>query len=156
MTGVPKVNLQLDRNKEISKCLELLTGECDIPVAVLTVLGERRSYVRGDAGFPADAHDIFMSFLSRTSPELYMLYNLQWTEEQQQAGAPVYAKFYAGLPLVTKSGLFLGSLCVMDAQPRRLSAEQQELLTEVADKILLLLLISQPAMSFNTSSVSCN
>lgn len=156
MTGVPKVKLQLNRNKEISKCLELLAAECDIPVAVLTVLGERVGYVKENTGFPADVCDICMSFLSRTAPELYMMYNLVWTAEQEQAGAPVYAKFYAGLPLVTTSGLFLGSICVMDAQPRKLSAEQQNLLMQIADKLLSMVVINNPVSASGVASVSYN
>lgn len=147
MTSVPKLNLQLNRNKEISQCLELLASECDIPFALLTVLGEQQQFVRTAADFPGNVQDVFMPFLSRTSPELYTLYNIQWSEtrtEEQKEAAPDCIKFYAGLPLITTTQLFLGSICLMDTQPRRLSAEQQELLTQIAGRIAGLLLVYQP------------
>lgn len=142
MIGLPKVSLQLDRNKEIRSCLEVLAMECDIPVALVTVLGERLSYVKSGCGFPARVSDTFMPFLSRTDAELYMLYDIQQPEAGQvtkEGALPACTKFYAGLPLITSNKLFMGSLCVMDARSRILSAEQQELLAAIADRILSLL-----------------
>lgn len=40
---------------------------------------------------------------------------------------------YAGIPLVTADGHAIGTLCVIDSQPRRWSAEQIELLSSLAD-----------------------
>lgn len=142
MIGLPKVSLQLNRNKELSRYLELLAMECDIPVVLLTVMGERLKFVRNEPDFPPDVSDTFLPFLSRTSPEMYMLYDIQHPEtymEQKEGGLPICVKFYAGLPLITVNKLFLGSLCVMDSRPRILSEEQQELLSLTANGILELL-----------------
>ncbi|BAV07334.1 hypothetical protein SAMN05421788_10244 [Filimonas lacunae] len=142
MIGVPKVSLQLSRNKEITQCLESLATECDMPVALLTILGERLKYVRGKHAFSVQVSDVYYSFLSRTEPELYMLNHIQWPlpgTEQYKESMPTWLQFYAGLPLITSTGLFLGSICVMDHQPGRLSVSQQELLRQTADRILTLL-----------------
>lgn len=139
MIGVPKVSLQLDRNKEITRCLEMLVMECDIPLVLVTVLGEKLNYIRNKEEFPANVSDSFFPFLSRTSAELYMLYDIQHREVYEapkEGGLPLNVKFYAGMPLITSNALFLGSLCVMDTRPRILSVEQQELLVATADRIL--------------------
>lgn len=128
MIGVPKVRLQLHRNIEINRCLELLTTECDAAVVVLTIMGERLQFARNTGELPVHMSDVFMPFLSRTYPELYMLYNIQHPVEN--------VKFYAGLPLITTDGNFLGSICVMDTKPRSLSVGQQELLAQTASHIL--------------------
>ncbi|WP_225867471.1 sensor domain-containing diguanylate cyclase [Cyanobium sp. NIES-981] len=45
-------------------------------------------------------------------------------------------RFYAGAPLASAEGHNLGSLCVIDRQPRRLSAAQVKLLQELADLVV--------------------
>ena len=46
-------------------------------------------------------------------------------------GAP-HIRFYAGAPLLASTGERLGTLCVVDQQPRRLSAEQAAVLAQLA------------------------
>jgi GGDEF domain-containing protein len=43
-----------------------------------------------------------------------------------------YIRFYAGCPLVASNGAKLGTLCLIDQEPRMLSKEDQKLLQELA------------------------
>jgi GAF domain-containing protein len=45
-------------------------------------------------------------------------------------------RFYASAPLTTPKGGIIGRLCVFDTAPRRLTAEQQQALTVLADRIV--------------------
>lgn len=49
---------------------------------------------------------------------------------------PPDIRFYAGAPLVTASGLRLGSLCVIDREPRELDAEQLNVLCNFAEVVV--------------------
>lgn len=49
---------------------------------------------------------------------------------------PPDIRFYAGAPLVTSSGLRLGSLCVIDREPRDLDAEQLNVLCNFAEVVV--------------------
>jgi PAS domain S-box-containing protein len=44
--------------------------------------------------------------------------------------------FYAGIPLQTSSGVPLGSLCVIDSEPKTLTEEQIDFLTKLADQVM--------------------
>ena len=50
-----------------------------------------------------------------------------------------HIRFYAGIPLINAEGLALGTLCVVDHQPRRLSAAQQKALQALSRQVMALL-----------------
>jgi two-component system sensor histidine kinase VicK len=50
-------------------------------------------------------------------------------------GAP-YVRFYAGVPLVNSSGAALGTICVVDPEPRTLSAEQRAGLLAIGEAVV--------------------
>ena len=43
---------------------------------------------------------------------------------------------FAGIPLQTRAGLSIGTLCVVDARPRRWTAEEVDLLHELAASVI--------------------
>ncbi len=43
---------------------------------------------------------------------------------------------YAGAPLITRTGYSLGTLCVIDNRPRTFSAEETELLADLAEMVM--------------------
>src|SRR5690606_24288678 len=53
------------------------------------------------------------------------------------AGKP-WLRFYAGALLETRDGYPLGTLCVLDYQPRNLAKEQAEMLHALARQVMLL------------------
>ena len=56
-------------------------------------------------------------------------------------------QYYAGAPLITSDGFALGTLCVMDFQPNRLSAEQKVFLKNMAKTTVALIEAKQSAAS---------
>lgn len=48
-----------------------------------------------------------------------------------------HIRFYAGAPLITADGQSLGSLCVIDRTPRRLSTEQRDCLERLARQVMM-------------------
>jgi PAS domain-containing protein len=48
---------------------------------------------------------------------------------------PPYIRFYAGVPLRGDNGLAIGTLCVIDAKPKEINAEEIKLLRQLALKV---------------------
>jgi class 3 adenylate cyclase len=57
-------------------------------------------------------------------------------------GSP-HCRFYCGMPLITDEGYALGSLCVMDVEPRQLSLKQRESLRRLSRQVLTQLKLRQ-------------
>ena len=55
----------------------------------------------------------------------------RFTDHPLVVGEP-HLRFYAGAPLIARSGAALGALCVMSPQPHRLAAEQRRILQQLA------------------------
>jgi GAF domain-containing protein len=49
-------------------------------------------------------------------------------------GSP-FIRFYAGVPLFSRGGHALGTLCLVDIKPRTLTESERELLTDLASLV---------------------
>jgi diguanylate cyclase (GGDEF)-like protein len=56
---------------------------------------------------------------------------------------PPHVRFYAGVPLLTDTKLALGTLCVVDTQPRELTTQQISALEILAQQVMQLLKLHQ-------------
>ena len=66
------------------------------------------------------------------------------TKDERFADNPLvkgetHIRFYAGFPLINPGGLALGTLCAIDRQPRRLSAEQEKAMQALQRQVMALL-----------------
>jgi class 3 adenylate cyclase len=125
----------LDTAPEIAydEITELAAQICQCPVAVIGLIDETRDWKKSAYGFPPDmcTSPRELSICSSTicGGDLVLVPDLtkheRYHDNPSVTGGPKL-RFYCGAPLINPQGYALGTLCVVDFQPREISVEQAE------------------------------
>jgi signal transduction histidine kinase len=75
----------------------------------------------------------------------------RFSDNPHTTGEP-HVIFYAGVPLVTPNGLPLGTLCVVDDHPKKLSSNQVQQLKKLAKQTLNLLQLRRNQLELNKTN----
>lgn len=116
---------------------------CDAPVALVSLVAGDRQWFKARIGLDERETDINSSVCQHalSSAELLVIPDLS-RDERTRANPLVVAdphiRFYAGAPLITAEGVPLGSLCVIDTEPRPegLSDIQANMLETLARQVM--------------------
>ena len=116
---------------------------CDVPVALVSFVAADRQWFKARVGFPDCGTDLNSSVCTHvlTEPDLLVIPDL--SRDPRTQGNPLVTggpciRFYAGAPLRTPDGKALGSLCVIDVEPRPsgLNERQAESLRALAGQVM--------------------
>lgn len=108
-----------------------------VPIALVSLVDTERQWFKSRQGLDACQTGRDISFCGHAilGTDLFEVTDAstdsRFADNPLVAGAP-NIRFYAGVPLSTASGYRIGTLCVIDHQPRQLSAEQRRCLCELA------------------------
>ncbi len=121
---------------------KLAANICDTPVAIITLVDERRLWFKSRIGVPLAEvpHDSLPCNHAILGSDLLVVEDVAratgWKDSPLVTGEP-HLRFYAGMPLCTSDGFKIGTLAVADTRKRRLSEQQCEALRILAHEVMV-------------------
>jgi signal transduction histidine kinase len=118
---------------------------CDVPIALISIVDENRQWFKSRVGLDATETHRDIAFCAHAihQPSSLLIVpdasaDARFNTNPLVTGDPSI-RFYAGAPLVSPGGNALGTLCVIDREPRRLTPEQEQALAALSIQVMALL-----------------
>ncbi|PRQ02169.1 GAF domain protein [Enhygromyxa salina] len=123
---------------------KLAGAALDMPIAQVSLVDEYRQWPLASVGVERDEIRRQHAFCSWAILDDELLVIDDPTADARFKASPLvtgptHARFYAGAPLIASSGHRLGTVCVIDREPRTLSPRQAEILRTLARQVVDLL-----------------
>jgi adenylate cyclase len=124
---------------------ELAAQICGCPAALVSFVDASRQWIKAKYGpLPAELSECprEISICTATICNNDILYVSDLIKDQRFNTSPLvtgdmHIRFYCGVPLITQDGYALGTLCVIDFEPREITFEQQEALRRLARQTMV-------------------
>lgn len=136
--------LDTPRDQAFDDLTHLVALLCDVPIALISLVDENRQWFKSEVGLGIQetGRDVSICAHAILQPGLFIVKDTLL--DKRFANNPLvtrdpHLRFYAGARLETADGDPLGTFCVLDHEPRELTAFQQEALTILARQVMHLL-----------------
>jgi PAS domain S-box-containing protein len=129
--------LHTPREQDFDDIAELAAEICRTPIAVVNFIGDGRQFLKAEVGLGERGIKLESAFCHQAILQGEVLAVTDATKDPRFADDPFVSaapslRFYAGAPLRTADGLAIGTVCVLDTRPRRLTERQQAGLQRLA------------------------
>ena len=116
---------------------------CDTPIALISLVDDRRQWFKSRVGLDVSETSRGVSFCTHTieGQDVFEVADAcldqRFHDNPLVTGDP-HVRFYAGAPLTSPDGFNLGTVCVIDNKPRRLSEGQRTALVRLSRQVMRL------------------
>lgn len=136
-------NLHSLSNESYDNITSLVASICNMPISLISIIDEDKNYFKSTFGLETEENLRSLSFCGHAinDSEAITIINDSRIDERFCNNPFVLngsAIFYAGVPLTTKDGYKIGTLCVFDDKPRQLDDNQKKALKILAEQVMIL------------------
>ncbi len=131
--------IDLPSERELQEAAELAAGICGAPISLVSLLDESWQTVLASVGMRVKQVRRDITICQHTVEKDDLLIIDDMMTDMRFAGHPMVTgdpeiRFYAGVPLHEPGGRAIGTLCVIDVKPRRLTQTQERALRVLASQ----------------------
>lgn len=133
--------LDTPRHDRFDRYTRISTRIFDMPISMISLVDRYRQWFKSTAGFEAEETSRQVSFCGHAilGDDVFEIQNTR--RDPRFRDNPLvleqpHIRFYAGAPLAAPNGHKLGTLCLIDRVPRRLSDEEKVMLKNLADMVV--------------------
>ncbi|MAD88478.1 MAG: histidine kinase [Pseudoalteromonas sp.] len=136
----------LDTGSDIDfdRLTEFVANIFCVPIALISLVDTQRQWFKSKVGLEANETSRDISFCGHAilNDEVFIVENAllddRFSDNPLVVDEPSI-RFYAGAPLKTSKGYKIGTLCIIDTQPREFRKQDIEILEKVASDIVSLI-----------------
>jgi two-component sensor histidine kinase len=133
--------LDTEREKEFDEIAALAAAICATPIAVINFIDAERQWFKAETGLGVRETPLATSICSHVILEEGFVEIPDTLHDRRMADNPLCCgepglRFYAGALLKTAEGLPIGTLCVLDYEPRSLTALQRDTMRVLARQVM--------------------
>ncbi len=138
------LKLKISKEEELREIAEYASEICGTPVALITLIDADTQYIKIGVGTDLKKMARAQAFCNLVIGQDDLIVIPDTSKDPRVVDNPLRKgkfniQFYAGAPLRTKDGINLGSLCVIDHQPKELSSVQKRILSILSQQVIHIL-----------------
>jgi diguanylate cyclase (GGDEF)-like protein/PAS domain S-box-containing protein len=132
--------LDTPEEHEYDELVRLASQICATPISLVSLVDHERQWFKAAVGLEAKETPRDVSFCSHAiqKPGLFVIENAvdddRFRDNGLVTGDP-NIRFYAGMPILSPSGFAVGTLCVIDTVPRKLTESQKTALIILGQQV---------------------